>query len=284
MKNLVFCVAVLAAGARVLPASPQEGSFDRSLTVSGKVDLDVQTDSGGITVTRGSSGTVHVHAILKAQHGWLGAGDAEARIRELENHPPVEQDGNRIRVGYVHDHDLLRNISIRFEIQTPADTELRAHADSGGIRAEGLRGPVDCKTDSGGIEVREIEANVRAAADSGGVHMAGIKGSVYARVDSGGIEASDIAGSIDVQTDSGGVQIGQTVAAPIRAKVDSGGLTVRLAPNAGYDVNVEAESGHISVPEMTVRSGFSSHHIQGKVRGGGPGVEIHVDSGNVSIE
>ena len=61
-----------------------DGSFDRSLSVSGPVDLDVRTDSGGLTVRAGSSGSVRIHAVLKAQHGWFDAGDVEARIRELE--------------------------------------------------------------------------------------------------------------------------------------------------------------------------------------------------------
>src|SRR5207248_3280 len=115
--------------------------------------LDVQTDSGGIAVTPGSSGSLRVHAILKAQRGWFESSDVESRIRELERNPPVEQTGNKIQVGYVRDRNLLKGISMRLEIQTPADTQIRARADSGGIRIEGIRGPVDCHTDSGGIEI-----------------------------------------------------------------------------------------------------------------------------------
>jgi len=274
-------VFVFAAG---LLAEEQEGSFERSLTVSGAVDLDVKTDSGGITVRQGSSGTVRIHAILKTEHGWFSSGDAEGRIRELERHPPVEQNGNRVRVGYVSDRGLLKGISMRLEIETPAGTQLRARADSGGIRVEGVQGPVDCKTDSGGIEIEDVSATVHAAADSGGIRVRNVKGSLFAHVDSGGIEASGIEGSIDAQADSGAVRLEQTTAAPINAKVDSGGVTVRLARGAGYDVSAETDSGRISVPEMTVRSGFSAHHIEGKVGGGGPLVKVHAESGSVTID
>lgn len=282
MKS-ISVVAAFAFGAAVL-CGAQDGSFDRSLSVSGNVDLDVVTDAGGITVTQGGSGSVQVHAILKAQHGWFDSSDVEQHIRELERNPPIEQNGNRIRIGYVTRRELLRNISIRYEIQTPRETTLRARADSGGIRVEGVQGPADCHTDSGGIEVRDVGGEVHATADSGGIHIANVKGATYARVDSGGIEANDVAGSIDAETDSGGIQLSQTNAAPIRAKADSGGVTVRLASNAGYDINVESESGHISVPEITTHGDISHHHIEGKVRGGGPTVNVHVDSGNVSID
>ena len=274
--------AVVASG--VLCAAEADGSFDRSLTVSGPVDLDVQTDSGGIIVTKGSSGFVRIHAILKAQHGWFSSDDAYARIQELERNPPIEQNGNRVRVGYVHESRLLRNISMRLEIEAPADTELRARADSGGIEVRGIGGRIDCRADSGGIQIEDAGSEVHAEADSGGVRINNAKGAVFARVDSGGIDASNVAGALDVQADSGHITLSQTIAAPIRAKADSGGIRIRLAPGAGYDVNAESESGNISVPEMTVSSSFSRHHIQGKIRGGGPLISVHVDSGGITIE
>lgn len=283
MKALILSVACATVTAGLMLAN-EEGSFDRSLTVSGPVDLDVSTDSGGILVNRGGSGSLHVHAIIKAQNDWFGSTDVRGRIEQLERNPPVEQNGNRIRVGYVHDHSLLRGISIRYEIDTPAQTQLRARADSGGIEVAGLQAPVDCKTDSGGIRIHDIKAEVHANADSGGIHLDNITGGVTAQVDSGGIDARDIAGSINADADSGSIHISQTTPAPIHAKADSGGVRVRLAPHAGYDLSVEASSGPISVPEMTLRSGFSRHHIEGRIGNGGPLVEIRVDSGGATIE
>lgn len=278
---LALAAAILTAG--VLCADEQ-GSFDKTMTVTGPVDLDVVTDSGGITVMTGPAGSVRVHAILKAQHGWLEFNNAEAHIRELERNPPVEQIGNRIRIGYVRGRDLLRGIFMRLEIYTPAETQLRARADSGGIHVRGIRGPAECHTDSGGIEVHEVGSEVRASADSGGIRLGRIGGAVTAHVDSGGIEATDVAGGIDVQSDSGSIHLVQTKAAPIHAKADSGGVTVRLAPGAGYDVSAGAESGSISVPEMTIRNEVSRHHVEGKIRGGGPLVNVRVDSGGIRIE
>ncbi len=283
MKCPVFALAAMIVTTGVLWADEQ-GSFERTLTVTGPVDLDVVTDSGGITVMPGPAGSVRVHAVLKAQHGWLDFNDAEAHIRELERSPPVEQTGNRVRIGYVQGRDLLRGVSMRLEIYTPVETQLRARADSGGIHVRGIRGPADCHTDSGGIEARDVGREVRATADSGGIHLGQIGGAVTARVDSGGIDAIDVAGGIDAEADSGSIRLAQTKPAPIHAKADSGGITVRLAPGAGYDVSAASESGSISVPEMTVRSELSRHHVDGKVRGGGPPVNVRVDSGSIRIE
>ena len=283
MKTFILGFMLTALSGSIC-AAQAEGSFDRSLTVSGSVDLDVKTDAGGITIVPGSSLSFHVHAILKAQQSWLNWDDAEAHIRELERNPPVEQTGNRIRIGYVSDRSLLRGVSMRLEIETPPNTQVRAHADSGGIHVDGVHGPLDCHTDSGGIEIRDAGSEVHATADSGGIRINRVNGPVTARVDSGGIEALDVAGSIDAQSDSGSIRLSQTSAGTVRAKADSGGVHLRLAPGAGYDVSISTESGNISVPEMTVRSEFSRHHVEGKVKGGGPLVSIHVDSGGVTVE
>jgi hypothetical protein len=279
--NLIFLCIALATQLAAL----EEGSFDRTLSVSGPVELDVKTASGGITVTHGSPGSVRIHAILKSDQGWFSSNDVAERIRELERNPPVEQNGNRVRLGYLSGgRELLSGISIRFEIQTPPDTRVQASAASGGIRVDGVRGPVDCKTASGGIEIHDVAADVRASAASGGLHIRNIKGAVFARASSGGIEAMEVAGLIDAEASSGTVRLGQTVGAPIRGRTGSGGVTVELARNSGYDVSVETGSGRITIPEMTVNGSFSRHHIEGKVRSGGPMVSIRAGSGSVRID
>jgi hypothetical protein len=281
MRNVLLAALVAAAAFAQQP----EGGFERSLPVSGPVELDVRTDSGGIVVTPSAGSTVRVRAVLKGNRGRnKNTADIENRIRAIERNPPVEQTGSRIRVGYVSDRTLLKGISMRLEITTPVETRLRAHADSGGVRVQGISGPAECQTDSGGIEATGIGGGVRAQADSGGIRLRDIRGAVFARADSGGIDAINVAGAVDAQTDSGGIRIEQNTAAPVLARADSGGANVRLAPTAGYNVDVASQSGRITLPEMTLSGAFSRHRAAGKVRGGGPLVDVKVDSGEIVVQ
>ena len=273
--------ALVALTVAAAPGRTIEGRFDKTLQVSGAATLDIVTDSGGISVKPGRAGVVEIHAILKSDDRHS---DAESRIRALEQNPPVEQSGNTVRIGYARDQNLLRNVSIRFEILTPPESQVRARADSGGIRVEGIQGPAECTADSGGIEAREIGSEVRANADSGGIQIHNVRGGVTARADSGGISAIGIAGAVDVSTDSGGIDVAQTQAAPVHVRADSGGARVKLAASGGYDVRAASDSGRVTVPELTVRGTISPQHIEGKLRGGGPLVDVQVDSGNVTIE
>src|SRR5215471_7416330 len=66
---VALAVAMAAAIAAVPVSAAEEGHFDKTLTVSGAVDLDVQTGSGDIKVHNGGAGTVEIHAKIRASHG-----------------------------------------------------------------------------------------------------------------------------------------------------------------------------------------------------------------------
>ena len=206
----------------------------------------------------------------------------ESRIRELETHPPIEQTGNTIRVA-VRSRSLLKGLSMRLEVEAPRDSRLRARADSGGIDVRGIKGPVECHTDSGGIHASEIDGEVRAMADSGGIHIRRINGPVYARADSGGIEAMEVAGSVDAAVDSGGVRVSQTIPALLKARTDSGGADITLASAGGYEIRAHAGSGGITARDVAVSGTISRHEVNGKLRGGGPLVDVQADSGHIDI-
>ena len=265
MKAYSALASILLSAAAVCGQEAQ-GEFVRSLNISGAAELDLNTDSGGISVSAGPAGVVKVRAILKAQRGWPFNSNVEDRIRRIESNPPVEQSGNRIRIGHVSDTSLMKGISMRLEIQAPAESRVRAQADSGGIRVEGIKGPVDCRTDSGGIRIRDVQD------------------SVFARADSGGIEAIGVAGPVDIETDSGGIRVEQTKAAIIRARADSGGAQLRLARSEGYDLSLSSESGRVSAPTLDSGSNVSRHKASGKLRGGGPTVSVEVDSGGIVVD
>jgi hypothetical protein len=138
---------------RCSPAGAQgpEGAFERTLKVTGAVDLEVQSGSGSIKVEPGAAGSVRVAARLKAGNSWLAGSDVEKRIRQIEQKPPIEQQGNVIRIGRFADEDLSRNISISYEVTVPAATKLAAHTGSGSIAI----GAINCwvKSGSGSVKV-----------------------------------------------------------------------------------------------------------------------------------
>ena len=185
-------IAALAFAGLVLQsaAAEREGSFDRTLTVNGAVDLNVETGSGRIEVRPGDTSSVRIHGVIRAHDDFFG-GD-ETRIHEIETNPPISQTGNSIRISMPPGDRLRRHVSISYELVVPRDTRLRAHTGSGSESVEGIHGPVELDTGSGSVTVARVDDEVRIRTGSGRIQVDSVKGKVDAHTGSGSIEGAGI--------------------------------------------------------------------------------------------
>src|SRR5450432_1718074 len=315
--SFVIGIAVLAIW--TLPAFAAEGSFDRTLHVTGSVNLQIETGSGSIHVRTGSSSEVHVTAHIRSSD-WMGS--AEGRVQKLENNPPVQQSGNDIRIGHIDDPELRHDISISYDVVVPANTELRSTSGSGSQEISGISGSLDANCGSGGMKISDIGSGVRAHSGSGDIDIDGTGGSVIVRAGSGSIHATRIAGGFDGETGSGHITLEQTAPGSVRATNGSGGLELRgvrgslqaqtgsgsikvegeatggwmvhtgsgsvelrLPQNASFDLDAHTNSGSINLHHpVTAQGEIGKKDVHGKVGGGGVTVEVHTGSGSIEIE
>jgi len=326
VRRLAGAAAVCAAAlsfACATPAAAQapEGAFDRTLKVPGALDLTVSSGSGSIRVEPGAAGTVRIAARLKGS-SWLGGGDVEARIRQIEKNPPIEQQGNVVRIGRFPDSDIARNISISYEIVVPADTKIGATTGSGSITVGAIAGPAAVKSGSGSVTIGRVGGTVEATTGSGSIEVAGAtsleastgsgsiqaasiagparatsgsgriaiaqtgKGDVNVSASSGGISLTGVSGAARVNSSSGGITIDGRPAGPWSLHTSSGGITLTVPPDAAFDLDARTSSGSIdSVHPVTmeVTGRIDKRRIQGKVRGGGPLVDASCSSGSIRI-
>src|SRR5579863_2266802 len=123
--SLFAALVVLCASSAAFASTPQ-GTFEKTLQVSGPVDLEVFTRSGDVTVRAGSSGSVFIRGKIYVGDRWFG-GRREDDVQAIEKNPPIRQSGNSVHIDYVDYH----NISVDYEITVPADTTVRTHSGSG---------------------------------------------------------------------------------------------------------------------------------------------------------
>lgn len=245
MKTIAFTVGVLIWAGNVAAAS-ETRTVDRNLVVTGEVGLDVSSNPGGVTIRAGSVGSVRIHTVIRPLYGTLDLGLAEANIRALEKNPPVEQQGNRIRVGYVGDPGILRAVSIHFDIETPHKTSVRAHTASGGIRIDGVAGPAFAESLSGRIEINDLATNIEVTNSSGAVVIRKAGNRVSVRNSSGGIQILGAQGPVDVETTSGRTEISE-VHGDVRSRTNSGSIRI---DNASGAVVANNHSGSIEVLQL----------------------------------
>jgi hypothetical protein len=318
---------VAASAALLIPASAlaqrAEGTFERTLTVADRPEIDIESGSGGIEVREGSSGRVEVRGQIRAgDWGWRrGRYTPEERIKRLQANPPVTQSGNVVRIGRFDDDELRNGVSVTYEVIVPPASVLRSKSGSGSQRIEGVTGGVDASSGSGSIVVRRSGGRVKASTGSGGITADAIGGEFDASTGSGSISGTGIGGAIRAHTSSGGIEVTQTAAGDVdassssgsvrvrgvnggvRASTSSGGLNIegqmarewRLSSSSGHvtvdvpgtqgmEVDANSNSGSINVDfPVTVSGTVGKRSLRGSARGGGPLLYVRTSSGGISI-
>jgi hypothetical protein len=306
VKNLVGGFAVLlivALSSVAFASSTPQGQFEKTLTVSGPVDLDVMTRSGDVTIRAGSSGSVLIRGKIYVGDKWFSGG-REGDVHAIEQNPPIRQEGNSIHIDRIEE----RNISVSYEITVPADTTIHSQSGSGDQTIEGTHGNADVTTGSGDVRLTSLTGEIHLQTGSGDVKAREIAGAVRGGTGSGDIEIEETsAGDIDLRTGSGNIRArglqggfhGRTGSGEVTAEgtqsseweisTGSGNVRVRLPGNAGFDADIATSSGSVTVDapvEMTVQGRVEDMRksVRGKVRGGGPVLRVRTGSGDIHIE
>ena len=233
MKHLIAVAAALALAA--IPALASEATFDRNLTVNGRVELSVATGSGYVHITRGSGSRLHISGRVRSN--W---GGSDEKVREIAANPPIEQTGNIVRIGH---HENLHNISIDYDIEAPADSYLDATTGSGDITDDGVGENARLNTGSGSIELHNLKGALHAHTGSGNIRVNGSpvsewklgtgSGSVDLTVGNTGLTLDASTGSGKISTDHEMTVQGSFDRHHMTGKLNGGGPTVRVETGSG---------------------------------------------------
>jgi hypothetical protein len=309
-------LGVFLAGCEALPSS--NGTFTRDFKVTGPLRLELNTGSGDARVVAGSSGEVQVHGEFTV-HPWPWENTSK-RVNELIQNPPVEQEGNLLRIN----EKLLPvgNVEIKYQIEVPPETEMRALTGSGALEIRGIRGPLTITSGSGDISASDITERVEVTTGSGAIQLANVQAETHLSTRSGDMELSNIHGGIRARTGSGDVTISQpggnitvdtssgdltvsNVTADLRVRTGSGDVTVdgnpgassfwdfrtgsgdvalHLPSNASFRLDARSSSGSIDTSIPLVIEGTSSKHaLRGKAGDGKARIEVETGSGSIGL-
>ncbi len=248
--------------------------------------------------------------------------DAE-KVRRIEENPPIEQEGNVIRVGgqATDDDSLYEGVSISYRILVPAETALVSKSGSGSQTLGDLAGPVEAASGSGSLTIGTIGGDVRARAGSGSIRIDGVGGNLQVKTGSGSIDAFAVRGAIIASAGSGRIELEQTGEGDVsvnsgsggvrvrgvrgglsistssgsiraqgelvrdwRLEASSGGITVELPPEASFELDAHTSSGNIdSERPVSVTGRISRKALRGAVGSGGPRLDIETSSGSIVI-
>lgn len=245
-----------------------EGAFDRTFSVSQTADLTVSTKSGNIRIRSGSSNRVEVHAEIRVGKGvFRGEAETRALVRQIESDPPVEQDGDSVRIGQLLGN--WQNVSIAYDITVPPQSSVTARASSGSIT------------------ISEVQGSVRAQTHSGKIRTNGVSGDCDLGTSSGSIDVRDTTGALRAHTSSGGITAQGQQTALWKLTASSGSIRVRMPDEAKFDLSAHSSSGSVYVARpLTVQGRLNRQRnsVTGQSGGGGYALDIHTASGSIRIE
>jgi DUF4097 and DUF4098 domain-containing protein YvlB len=242
-----------------------QGRFERTLTVSGPVELSVRTGSGDIDIRVGTSDRVQVIGRITASRQFL-RGNVEEDLRQIEATPPIQQTGNVVRIGDTNNDPRYREISISYELLVPASTQITSQTGSGDQRIGRVTGIVRAQTGSGDIDIEGAGAGLDA------------------HTGSGDIQVNSVGGPIRAQTGSGDVEVAQMQKADVDVRTGSGDVRLTLPADAAFTLSARTGSGSIDTTHPLQSEGKRQRNrLDGTVRGGGNRVDVTTGSGSIVI-
>jgi DUF4097 and DUF4098 domain-containing protein YvlB len=275
MNKLWIATAAMVVAA--IPALASEATFDRNLSVNGRVELSVSTGSGNIHLSRGSGNQIRIHGVVKSN--W---GGSDEKVREIAANPPIEQTGNIIRIGARHEN--LHNISINYEIEAPENSFLEASSGSGNVTDDGIGENAKLSTGSGNIHATGLRGGFSVGTGSGDIYAEQTgDGDVKAQTGSGNVELKNLHGGLRSGTGSGDIKVSGTPTSPWHLETGSGNVEF-WAGNAALTLDASTGSGTVHTDrEMLTQGSSDRHHVTGKINGGGPTVRIETGSGDIRV-
>ncbi len=244
------------------------GSFGRILNVSDPVALEVTNGAGSISIRSGNAAQVRIVGKIRIKSG-RRTDDCDAReaARRLSSNPPIELNGNTVRIGEVRDGIPRKNVSIRYELVVPAGTRLRVDVGTGSISAHGLTGALTARTGAGNIVVHDMCGDIAVETGAGDVKLIGISGRLSARVGSGSIDAAG------------------TPMQAWRLHSGAGNVTLRLPADTGFELDASTGIGAIATSHPLMASGeLDNRALRGVTRAGGPLISASAGVGSIRIE
>jgi len=310
---LLLCAVVLLP----LRAAAGDNTFERTLSVSGPIRLELSNGSGNVEIKGTADGRVHI--LGRVTGGWSLFGGSEKNIQEVVANPPIEQHADVIRVG--KNSSWIKNLSIEYTIEAPRETEIDAGVASGGVTIDNVRGPVKVSSASGYLHVYRVERDATVSAASGPIDVSGIGGILRVSSASGDVALADVKGDLKVNAASGSIRIsnpgdkvdasaasgaidikGATNDLKVHAisgsvnvsgdpsanrlwelKTVSGSVDIRVPPQASFLLFAEATSGNIRTDLPVILEEQSKHSLRAHVGSSSGRIEVHTVSGEINV-
>jgi DUF4097 and DUF4098 domain-containing protein YvlB len=297
LSTATFGAAVLSLALTAPFATAEEVA--KTYTVSGRAQVHVDTNDGGVHVTTGDTKQVEFHVIYEGYQL-----DKDLRV---ESH----QDGDRVQLtarlvghfGFSWGHNSRK---LRIEVHMPRSADLNVETGDGSVETQSLDGSLKVHTGDGSVKAQAVSGSLDVDTGDGSITVEGAKGSIRLRTGDGHIEARGLDGSLEATSGDGHITIagrfdsltlktgdgsidahampGSKLASAWTVHTGDGSVDFALPADLQADIDASTHDGHISmgIPVM-VDGTFNKSQIHGKMNGGGQQLTISTGDGSIRL-
>jgi Putative adhesin len=293
----IFLAALLAVAAAVPSARAEE--WTKSYTISGRANVRVDTNDGGVRIATTDSKQVE---FVVSYVGY-----------QLDKNLHVEsrQDGDHVELSArVSGHWGFswggNHRNVRIEVRMPKDADLQVDTGDGSVQTQSINGKVKIHTGDGSVRCEAIKGDADIDTGDGSITLEGAKGDVRLRTGDGHIDARNVDGKLDATSGDGHIKIDGRFDA-LNIKTGDGSIDARVLPGSKLvsswsihtgdgsvdlvlpgelQANIDASTndGRISLGiPVTVEGTFSTSQLHGKMNGGGQPLTIHTGDGSIRL-
>ncbi|MEJ1960494.1 MAG: DUF4097 family beta strand repeat-containing protein [Gammaproteobacteria bacterium] len=292
MRNgSAFLIFLMLAGASVAHAADRD--VEQKVKADPRGSVRISNVAGKVTVSGWDRPEVEVKARL---HG---------NVERVD----VYSDAGRTTIRVIFPRSYTHSGDAELEIHVPEQSDLDVSAVSADVTTSRLAGPQRLTTVSGDIradfakdiEGKTVSGDLRLTGKSqeGDVRISSVSGDVFLERAGGDVEVTTTSGdllldvakvnSVRTRTTSGDLSLRGAMArnGNVEAETISGGVTVRLKPEAGFEYEASSFSGSIGNcfgqhSESTRRHGPGTR-LTGSTGEGRGRVRVKSMSGDVAI-
>jgi len=289
------CGTLLAVSAVAANAEDVTKSF----AVTGRANVRVETNDGGVRVTSGDAKQVEFR--VEYQGYELG------KTLRVDAH----QDGDKVQLtarvtghwGFSWGGNSRR---LHIEVRMPREADLQVETGDGSVQAESINGTVNVHTGDGSVKANSLSGTIDLHTNDGSITVENLKGDMRLRTGDGSIEARDLDGKVEADSGDGHIRIAGRFDA-LNVKTGDGSVDTRVLPGskmatswtirtgdgsvdlvlpADFQTNIDASTGdgHISLGiPVTIEGTFKNSEMHGKMNGGGQPLTIHTGDGSIRL-
>jgi hypothetical protein len=275
--RIVWLAGAVLVVAGACPASADEWSHRYPL--KGRADLHVKTGDGHVRVEGGAGTEIEARVTTD---GW--------RLSPTEVTVKESQTGDRVDIEVLlpKHGGWTGKRSVEIELRVPAEANVEVQTGDGSIKAQAVAGRIGLTTGDGSVTAEDLKGEIRLHTGDGAIRASGLDGQLRADTGDGRMEVKGRFEALDLHTGDGGIDAtvssGSRVASPWSFHSGDGGVTLRLPPDFGAEIDAQTGDGKVHVdPPLVVRGTIQDHSVRGQLGSGGPPLRIYTRDGAIRL-